>query len=166
MSRAEMAGYCCVAFSTALGLIYLAVMPLLRWTLGMRVRAIIMGRPSGNPGKSPYAPSDKVVNGKQCHFLEAGWGGTIRTAFEDCKNVTFKRVGGPSPITVYHPPSHEAGCAGGSPFLYGNGTSGMEPGQDQGAGMSCEQVAQTPTSPATVGRVPLLQLASLALWGV
>lgn len=63
--------------------------------------------------KSPYAPLAKVVNGKQCHFLEAGWGGTIRTAFEDCQNVTFKRVGGPSPITVYHPPSHEAGCAWG-----------------------------------------------------
>lgn len=38
------------------------------------------------------------MNQKQCHLLEAGWVGTVCAAFEDFKNVTFKRVR-PSPIT-------------------------------------------------------------------
>lgn len=77
----------------------------------------------------------------------------IRTAFEDCKNVTSKRVGGPSPITVYHPPSHEAGCAWGRsiPLRKWYSWDGARAGP--GAGVSFEQVAQTPPPPlpATAG---------------
>lgn len=46
------------------------------------------------------------------------------------------------------------GVPRGSQFHYRNGTSGMEPGQDLGMEVSCEQVAQTLTSPATAGQVP------------
>lgn len=79
----------------------------------------------------------------------------IRTAFEDCKNVTSKRVGGPSPITVYHPPSHEAGCAWGRsiPLRKWYSWDGARAGP--GAGVSFEQVAQTPPPPVTCHSWPL-----------
>ena len=96
------------------------------------------------------------MNQKQCHLPEAGWVGTVCAAFEDFKNVIFKRVR-PSSITHHDTKLGVPGVVGwGSPFYCGNGASGMELGRTRG------HQAPSP-SPATVGGAPLLQLASLAL---